>query len=285
MSGTDPDPGCIDAAIVAAGACISEDSDLRPKVGAALALHGALLDTAYRGELGAGEHAEYTLLQRKLIDYDLRGSTLYTTLEPCTTRNHPKRPCATWVIDRGIVRVVIGMLDPNPVVYERGVSMLRAAGILVDFFPAERRRQLLEMNRPFVGQFSASPALAGTATFNHCHNNGRFVIGHGELTFATKWSNASNTAVHVYTDGTGLQGLGLVTSARRFSDIRDAGVYDMSSRVQTPRVGEFVVLKNGSGHFAVMRIASVRARSHGDPFDAVTIDYRINFDGGPAFVD
>ena len=88
----------------------------------------------------------------------------------------------------------------------------------------------------------------------------------------------------MYTDGTGLRGLGVALSARQFSDIRDAGVYDMSSRVKTPREGEFVVLQNAAGPFAALRIADVKARSHGDPFDAVTIEYRINPDGAAKFV-
>ena len=145
-----------------------------------------LVCVAYRGELADGEHAEYTLLERKLVDRDVRGSTLFTTLEPCTTRNHPKRPCAVRVIDRGISRVVIGMLDPNPIVYERGLSMLRDKRVVVDFYPDTKRQHLLQINESFRSQFHASPSLEGTAMFNHTHNDGRFTIGNNDLVFHTR---------------------------------------------------------------------------------------------------
>src|SRR3990172_6184661 len=174
-------------AIDAARASASEDTQPRPKVGAVLVRGAALLGTAFRGELRSGEHAEYTLLQRKLPDEDLGGATLYTTLEPCTTRSHPKRPCAAWIADRGIQHVVVGMLDPNPQVYEQGVLTLRRAGVTIDFFPADLRDIVRAENDEFIEQFKASPALQGTVSFNFTHNNGEYSLGHGKLMFHTRW--------------------------------------------------------------------------------------------------
>src|ERR1022692_3222169 len=66
-----------------------------PLVGAVLiGSNGKLLGATHRGDLRVGDHAEFTLIERYLQNKNLEGSTLYVTLEPCTRRNPPKKPCA-----------------------------------------------------------------------------------------------------------------------------------------------------------------------------------------------
>lgn len=122
------------AAVVAGKRSVSEDARMHPKVGALLVKGGHSLAIAYRGELGPGDHAEFTLLYKKLVDVDVTGSTLFTTLEPCTTRKRHKS-CADWIIDKGVTSVVIGMLDPNPHIHAQGLRRLRDNGVQVTFFP------------------------------------------------------------------------------------------------------------------------------------------------------
>lgn len=58
------------------------------------------------------------------------GATLYVNLEPC---NHHGRtpPCSDAVIASGVKRVVVGMVDPNPLVAGSGIEKIRSHGISV----------------------------------------------------------------------------------------------------------------------------------------------------------
>lgn len=128
---------------------VAEDGRSHPRVGAVVVKDGKVLSTAHRGEV-PGNHAEYVALEKKLSDEAVAGATIYTTLEPCTTRTHPKVPCAERLVERKVARVVIGMLDPNPDIRGRGDQVLSDAGIETQLFPRELRAQVEDMNREFI---------------------------------------------------------------------------------------------------------------------------------------
>lgn len=132
---------------------LPEDHRLHPMVGVVVAKDGTILATAFRGELQS-THAEQFALEGKLKSETLAGATVYTTLEPCTTRRHPKIPCVRRLIERRIARVVIGMRDPDPAIVGRGHRLLQEADITTDFFPDELKAEIEELNRDYIRSFN-----------------------------------------------------------------------------------------------------------------------------------
>ena len=102
-----------------------------------------------------GPHAEINALAQ--AGESARGATMYTTLEPCC---HTGRtgPCTDAIVASGILRVVVALADPDPLVAGKGIEALRAAGITVEVGPGAARveRQLMaylhhrRTGRPFV---------------------------------------------------------------------------------------------------------------------------------------
>ena len=137
-------------AIELARRCRNEPGKVSPKVGAIIARDGIVLGEAFRGERKSRQHAEFILLEGKLANTKLAGATLFTTLEPCTTRNHPKIPCANRIFERKIKRVVIGVLGPNQQICGRGERRLLDAGIDVERFDPDLMREIEELNRDFT---------------------------------------------------------------------------------------------------------------------------------------
>jgi diaminohydroxyphosphoribosylaminopyrimidine deaminase/5-amino-6-(5-phosphoribosylamino)uracil reductase len=125
-----------------------------PMVGAVVVKDGEIVGEGYHQEYG-GPHAEVFALNE--AGEKALGADIYVTLEPCSHYGKTP-PCAQKLIDTGIKRAVVAMVDPNPEVAGRGIEMLREAGIKVELglFKNEAQRlneiflKYIQSDYPFV---------------------------------------------------------------------------------------------------------------------------------------
>lgn len=114
-----------------------------PLVGVLVVRDGVVVGEGYHTRAGA-PHAEREALAA--AGAATQGATLYVTLEPCVHHGRTP-PCAPAIVEAGIRRVVVAVLDPNPKVSGAGVAALREAGIPVSVGCLEEDARRL--NRPF----------------------------------------------------------------------------------------------------------------------------------------
>ena len=98
-------------------------------------------------EVNCFKHFEEQITNHKLPITNLKDCTLFVSLEPCSHYGKTP-PCAKLIIEKGVGRVVVGMLDPNPLVAGKGVQMLRDAGIEVIVGVMEQ--ECRELNKRFI---------------------------------------------------------------------------------------------------------------------------------------
>ncbi|AGY57364.1 bifunctional diaminohydroxyphosphoribosylaminopyrimidine deaminase/5-amino-6-(5-phosphoribosylamino)uracil reductase RibD [Gloeobacter kilaueensis] len=98
-----------------------------PLVGAVIVKEGVAVGEGFHPKAGE-PHAEVFAL--RAAGDEARGATLYVNLEPCNHRGRTP-PCTEAILAGGIRRVVVGMIDPNPLVAGSGIERLRSAGLEV----------------------------------------------------------------------------------------------------------------------------------------------------------
>lgn len=114
-----------------------------PMVGCVVVKEGKIITEGYHEKYGEF-HAERKALSK--CEKDLTGAELYVTLEPCC--HHGKTPpCTDIILERGIGKVYVGSMDPNPKVAGKGVRTLRDHGIEVETGLLER--ECLALNEIF----------------------------------------------------------------------------------------------------------------------------------------
>ena len=85
-------------------------------------------------------HAEAIALQK--AGSLSKGSTIYITLEPCVHWGRTP-PCVESIIQAKPERVVISALDPNPLVFKKGVQKIRNSGIKVSTGQLKEKNRIL----------------------------------------------------------------------------------------------------------------------------------------------
>lgn len=178
------------------------DTHPNPLVGAVIVKDGAVIGEGWHARAGE-PHAEIVALRQ--AGGQARGATLYVTLEPCSTHGRTP-PCVDAIIAAGIVRVVVGAVDPNPAHAGRGLDMLRANGVEVTggVLDAECRRlnpifnHWITRNTPlFAGKVATtlcgrvatrsghSQWITGEAARSHVHRLRRYfpaiAVGRGTI--------------------------------------------------------------------------------------------------------
>lgn len=98
-----------------------------PLVGAVIVKDNRIISEGYHEYFG-GPHAEVNAF--KNAKENVEGATMYVTLEPCAHYGKTP-PCADAIVQNKISKVVIGMIDPNPLVAGKGIEILRSNGIEV----------------------------------------------------------------------------------------------------------------------------------------------------------
>lgn len=130
------------------------DGSLTPKVGAVLWKPDGTIQAACRGELREGDHAEYTLIERKNFGEDLGDCVLFATLEPCgpQSRNDPKIGCARRITNARIKKVYYGCEDPHPKVAGEGLRYLKHKGVEAIPFDRDLQEVIEQENAEFFDQ-------------------------------------------------------------------------------------------------------------------------------------
>lgn len=102
-------------------------SSPNPNVGAVLVKNNKIISKGHT-QIPGKEHAEVMAIKK--ASNDIKGASLYVTLEPCSHYGRTP-PCSDLIIKKKIKNVFIGIKDPHPIVYGKGIKKLKQNNITV----------------------------------------------------------------------------------------------------------------------------------------------------------
>ena len=115
-----------------------------PMVGAVFVRNDRIIGEGWHHKAGE-PHAEVHALKNINSD-DLAHGTLFVNLEPCA-HTGKTAPCCNLIISKGVKKVVVGAIDPNPKTAGKGIKAMEDAGIEVICGVLENECQ--ELNKRF----------------------------------------------------------------------------------------------------------------------------------------
>jgi len=121
-----------------------------PRVGCVIVRDGRVLGEGFHERAGLAHAEVAALADARASGHDVRGATLYVTLEPCN-RHGRTPPCVDAVLAAGIARVVAAAHDPNPA-QASGAQRLREHGVAVEVGLCEREAS--ELNAGFIARMT-----------------------------------------------------------------------------------------------------------------------------------
>lgn len=144
-----------------------------PRVGCVIVKDDKIIGEGFTQPAGQAHAEVQALNEAGLKGHDLRGATVYVTLEPCSHFGRTP-PCADALIRAGVAKVIVAVEDPNPLVAGQGMARLAAAGIAVECgVLADQAREMnigffsrMQRGRPWVRMKVAASLDGKTALYN-----------------------------------------------------------------------------------------------------------------------
>ncbi|HMY90128.1 MAG TPA: bifunctional diaminohydroxyphosphoribosylaminopyrimidine deaminase/5-amino-6-(5-phosphoribosylamino)uracil reductase RibD, partial [Nitrosomonas sp.] len=157
-----------------------------PRVGCVIVKNHQIIGRGWHEKAGQ-PHAEINALKQAASE--VKGSTVYVTLEPCCHYGRTP-PCTDTLINAGIAKLVIAAQDPNPRVAGKGIKQLKAAGIEVQYGLLEA--QANQLNIGFVSRMTRQRPWITVKIASSL--DGKIALANGKSQWIT--GEAARTDVH-----------------------------------------------------------------------------------------
>ncbi len=210
---------------------------------------GKLIGQGHTQAVG-GAHAEVMALREAAANGESTiGATAYVTLEPCSHFGRTP-PCCNALIEAKVGKVVIALLDPNPLVAGKGVELLRKAGIDVEVLSVDHP-QAKAAKELMLGFFSRMVRKAPWVRMKMAASlDGKTALSNGQSKWIT--SNEARDDGHVWRARAGaiLTGIGTVLADDPKLDVRSVPTQRqphmviVDSELRTPTTAEIFAIFN-----------------------------------------